>query len=276
MLILNKPLIDWITLTSWDERAYAFFQNNIDEQFTRKKKDEAKRMQYVGYQNIETDGSIFLGSSIIKGRGHDMMQVSGAAADRLFPPLSRCLVEGWAKATRIDIQITTELPASWRQWGLFNRIKKRGYSAGWVESQDRNGNELSTVYCGSRKSASFSRTYIKKAERGKLLLRFEVQYQKGKSNNVAREIARNPDRVGEYLKTELFKTDELLTNVFLPFLTIYADGQKVKETRPESNTEAWLIDTVLPVFNRMINQHDADGYLMAMFQQAIDHCQKTP
>lgn len=60
-----------------------------------------------------------------EGVTHYMMQISGELCNvsELLIPIAVGVREGWLRCRRIDLQMTCIEPASWNQWGFFNRQK---------------------------------------------------------------------------------------------------------------------------------------------------------
>lgn len=268
-------MIDWLTLTSFEESAYVLHTDLIEasREWITKTHKQVKRMQYLGQSFDMVDGSLFTGYGSQKGKQHSMVQISGQASDRLFNIAKKGILEHWATCTRIDLQMTIEKPDSWSNWRLFNRQKASGRTVGWFESKGSQGQELSTVYVGSRNSQILVRVYIKEADIESDLLRFEVEYKRDKARSLGLAIARNRD-VGEMqLKHDVQRlADEKLSLAFEPKFNLGA--MNVRSVRRESKTEAWLIKLVLPAFVRVINDHATDNKVKEIFRKAIEESER--
>lgn len=281
-ITLGRPLIDYLTITSFDENfsdtARLIFHNLGHSINKRNVKESVKRMQYTGYETTKNAlGTAFYGEGVQKGRFHAMMQISGELCNEtdVINPIASGIREGWLSCRRIDLQVTVERPPEWAQWALFNRQKRAKRSVGWVESTSKAGNLLQTVYVGKRTSGKFLRVYEKEFAE-EVLLRCEYELKGNYAEAYARALWRpakgqDADTPGSLIKLLLFSTnDEPLSRVYLPSLEYFPKASKPKILVSASKTEKWLLDTVLPTFTRVINDHASDSEVLQAYQDAIN------
>lgn len=268
-LLLDTVLIDWLTVTSFDEQ----FLNHWDGKLRQigSGRREAKTLQYEGtWWDIE-GGRAFIGSAIQKGVLHHMLRLTGYAAENYKEGVFSQIRQGFATVTRIDLQCTREVSERWSQWDMLVRLKQRKKMVGWIESKTQ-GRGYETVYIGSRNSERMTRVYIKSADSPRLL-RMETEYKGGRAAKIGRMLARG-DRAGDFLAYELEKTigdKNGLTKLFLPALSGFnATSPRVVPDRSIEKTSGWLLSSALPAFIRVINSHESDGRVMDAFGEAIN------
>jgi len=251
-LLLNKPLCDWLTGTSWEPL-------NCGEHIDREVPE--KRMQYDGYRS----GSLFVGQALIGGFVHHMMQVSGAAADLYcYPAIT---TEPKMKATRIDIQMTV-FHHKPDMRALYNRLAEKWQTSSFVTSKTGD-----TIYVGSWKSERFTRIYQKDNRR---LLRMEMcwkgEYAEGARIAIAADETTidYEKRLSRWLKYEVLRLDDsLLDFAFLPHL-VEGEEKPVRRHTHESEREKWIRKIVLPSLEKYVNDHDADISLINALLAVLD------
>lgn len=275
--VLDYPQIDWLTLTSFEPLAYEtqlVMMAKVKQEYGRavKEHEGTKRLQYLGTAYDTPDGTLFRGVAEQRGQDHFMTQISGELCNNtdLLIPIAAGIREGWLKCRRIDIQATVLEPASHNQWALFNRGKLLKKRMGWVESVDKSGNSLATVYDGNRDNEKFLRVYEKMAGETRLL-RAEYEIKGNTAQSVANMIFRDGHTVAQLFKHFIQKTDDKeLSLLYLPMLETITAVSKINRIKTTSNTEKWLRETVYPAFLRYVNEQTSDEDLIYMFQQAID------
>jgi len=115
--------------------------------------------------------------------------------------------EFWPDVTRIDLQVTVQLPEKYddmisqtaREQLRLSEIKKRWADVRHMESEDG-----STLYVGKREAEVMLRLYDKGRDYGVdtgFVFRFEVQYRNDKAKRIADGIARADGKEGTILKT---------------------------------------------------------------------------
>lgn len=267
-LILYSALLDWLTVTSFEDEFFKYWEKRLDGLVSEGDTKESRVLQYDGYMYALPGGTAFLGTAIQKGIYHYMLRLSGYAAEENKEPVYSQARQGYAKATRVDLQVTVEKPGKWSQWDLLGRLKDAGRTTGWVESKSF-GDAYETVYVGSRKSERFTRIYVKKSGKT-MLLRYETEYKGRRARAVLKALART-ETPARFLRHELRKTtrDSMLIELYEPSLS-GARPLNIKLAVESSveKTEGWLIGQVLPAFTRHINDHAASGRALAAFYAA--------
>ena len=114
---------------------------------------------------------------------HYMIVFSSEIAEYYRTHVCTDVREGRARCTRFDVQVTLEQPDNWSQMGLAGWVDGVSGSMRYEKSQSgKNGEQLATVYHGSRKSDRFARIYQKQLNDGDVCLRFEIQHNKKRAN----------------------------------------------------------------------------------------------
>jgi len=267
-LILYSALLDWLTVTSFEDEFFKYWEKRLNKRVSEIDVKESKVLQYDGYMHALPGGTAFLGTAVQKGTFHYMLRLSGYAAEEHKEPVYSQVRQGYAKATRVDLQVTVEKPGKWSQWDLLCRLKDAGRTTGWVESKSF-GDAYETVYVGSRKSERFTRIYVKKSGKT-MLLRYETEYKGRRARAVLKALART-ETPARFLRHELHKTtrDTKLAELYESCLA-GAKPLNIKLSVESSveKTEGWLIGQVLPAFTRHINDHAASGRALAAFYAA--------
>lgn len=253
-IVLERPMCDWLTLTSW---IYAplneIFANACggDEVI-----EQVKRMQYTG----RLSPHCYLGSGEIKGKVNNMLQATGFMGDVVLMGMPElCDV---CNCRRIDLQITIDSKIT--MFDIAARMNKRKRTVGFRESKG-----LATVYIGSFSSDKLIRIYQKKAG----VVRFEVMYKGYKSGPIMHALiaSGNPrNLMGDYLKYELLAlNDTIVEGQFAPVLAARTATKTPKVVRADKATEKWLQDVVMPVLFKYANAHDSNEDLLYWLSEAI-------
>lgn len=253
-LLLNAPMCDWITLTSWHTDA---FDGLITSPETAK---EVRRLNYVGKQ----EGKLFIGDGEQNGYFHRMLQVSGKDSNLWVDSLS--YLED-VECTHMDVQVTCSWPDS-DIFAIAERLRDR------FLVDYRTSREGDTCYIYSRLSDKFIRIYQKTKD----LVRFEVAYKKpyaremfrqfqmisSKQSLSCQDVANERERLmRDWLSWELWKLqDGILNSVFSDSLGKNPVKPPKFVPAPENNTERWLRKIVAPALLKYVNSHDADPYLI--------------
>lgn len=268
---LDRPMLDWLTVTSWDNQFYRLMHEIA--RLESQGHEDATTQQYEGYRFQVEGGTCFVGRGEQQDREHVQVWVSGQAAHHYQNAIQPFLQSGDARTTRIDLQITCEIDSSWGQFGLMKRLKKRGDKIiGFVESGGGYERNLETVYIGSWTSDRLTRVYVKPGEEGRNYLRFETKYTGERSRTIAARVIVAGQTPGAFLKHELIDVvaDPKLTALFLPALENFdAEQPRVAVTTTLDGTAKWLLKSVLPAFNRVINAHETGDSVLWAFHYAI-------
>lgn len=276
-LSIGEVLIDWFTVTAWEDGAtnsWAWWHAVASDHGLTKEEDGIGFMQYEGNYWKGGDGSFFLGTGIQKNQVHNMARASGALSHSMFDRAAATPVKnGWARCTRLDIQITLAQPDDWYQWALANRLRKSGANIGYIDSSSgKGGRKLATVYVGSRQSSRVTRIYQKEAgAKSEMYLRFETEFKGHRANIMAKSIADNRVEMGNYLLHEVQQlNDNGLTALFGAALSTYdPNSVKVKRVKSSDSTAHWLMTKCLPTLDRWINDHDHDDEVFLAFGKVL-------
>lgn len=265
-LALNVPMLDWLTVTSYDEGVGRDWWEWVWS--LPGDGDHKKIMQYEGMVKSVLGGSVFAGAGEIKKREHYMVYVSGAAADREFERFRGVLSSGRARASRVDIQITINEPDDWSQLAYMEAAEEVGLKPTNRRSSNLAGDgELMTVYTGSRESGRFDRCYEKESVGGFRFLRFETQYGRKYANELGAALARGEATAGAALAGQLARRGKLeCLDVFRRLLD--GDTYNPVYAREKGDREKWLLNTVIPAITSYCNQHDANAGIIEMIRRA--------
>ena len=267
-IILNRPLCDYITITSFEANAYNIFRGFLmDAEAQIGKMAEHFLMQYVGLQaESYLGGHAFVGSARIKDRMNAMLSVSGRVAHvALRWILNNINFE--FNTTRIDLQMTCE-QLEWNQKEAERSIEDNGKMVSKLASKTG-----MTLYIGSWSSDRFTRIYEKKSDDGQKLIRFESVFKKQSAPSIMTELKREDmkmdDIIGNILKARVIGSD-YVTSFWLPKFSRFRE-LKIKSVKVGGNTEKWLRETVLPSLSKYAFSHDADHFLLQEFQKVINY-----
>jgi len=120
----NTVAVDWLTLTSFDPKFYAFWAQQLDQMSDEKK--DVKWKQYLGQEVNITSGMVKLMSGEQNGRPHCIVWVSGSLANVLMEKAMEQVANGLCECKRIDLQVTTPYPKGWEQFRLLTQLKEVG------------------------------------------------------------------------------------------------------------------------------------------------------
>ena len=277
MFTLNEPRYDWITLTTFSQQLGIVFLNTAKEWGARSSK--SKRMQYEGWISHDKGGTFFAGKANQRGKNHWMAQISGDASNQAIKRFYAPIEKGLINVTRLDIQITVEMPLSWSQPNLFRDLRsfhnKKAIS--YLESNSSAGQgKLATVYIGSRSSDRVVRIYEKLGYGDEIFLRFEVEFKKQRALNATLAGIDLETRTG-ILRHEIerLKNDDIRTL----FASVFdVTSNPIVVVREQSQTARWLKRTVFPSLRRFLNDHNQETdeiynlfkFIMTEYEQHID------
>lgn len=267
MFELNNPQLDWITVSTYNPAVYQTWSRNMRQEGDMMLLKSSKWLQYQGEKHLSRDGVIFVGEGVQadrktkKDRPHFVAWASGPAAGDLFVWSAQAIKYGYARVTRLDMQLTVEYwRETWsqRQLELALAEASPGMSVSHIESMSGpQGASLGTVYYGSRQSDRVVRIYEKMGMGDDVHLRFEVELKGERSRVVARKLVEGVSGVGGLLKAEIARLPDVygLHSTFLPPLSDH-DAYPVKLVKPESATVKWLREQVAPALDRVLGDHD--------------------
>lgn len=251
-IVTHKPLLDWLTLTTFDQETWESFKDNLGDPGQCRFQ---KRLQYRGLANL---AGVFVGTGQQKQMDHGMIQVSGPGANETGQVLRGA---DRVRCTRIDIQIT--VPGKLDAIGAGLDI--RSEFGNRVSVDILSGNTGDTLYIGSWKSDRFWRVY----QKTETLVRFEVVL-KGDNADAAWAMIRiggNFDQVTAALLVGEISRSKPLS--FVPGCSeaheaalLVSEGceERVTTSRKESDTVKWLRNSVDPAIYKLLNSHDPDDY----------------
>lgn len=272
---VNHPAADWLTLTTWNYREWRNLYEYIGAKIAHHAIKTASKLQYSGARWLTDCGSFFYGIGTQMGHNHCIIEVSGGLSQLVIDALlmwEGFNPENW-RCTRIDVQVTRRIE-NWDSKALFDSAKEAGLTVGWASSRSNEHGELATVYIGSQKSGRFARVYQKVVDE-QVLIRGEIVFRTGGGSDTL------------FHRIMGFEPNYTLANAYsgaisainqraLEPLEANARPELPRVIRYESKTVKWLLDVVLPVFKRVVSQHDGAASVVAMaFADCIRQC-KSP
>lgn len=260
-MLTDTPLIDWITLTTFDRTTFVKWE-------VKHLAIETPGIDYKirGYQGI-SKGSFFLGVGEQKKHNHAMLRVSGSDSHKAFYEFYNDLS---VKCTRIDLQITIDLPDNYSARKLTDDLREvvKNKNIAIVE----NTNNLDTIYIGSRTSDRFCRIYVKEIDKS-FYLRYEVELKGSWAETVSKAIFENmpiSPILNSYIETINCDDSQGILNLIKSKLTDFDSGlSNPKIKRDNNKTYNWLIDQVTPSIIRILNDHDYGEYLKQHLLEVI-------
>jgi len=271
--VVEIPRIDYLSMTSFEPTSWQFWKDQLRSTGELIQDDKPTHLQqYSGYYWRNGNGNAYLGSGMQKRGEHIWLRVSGDMAQENFYRLAKNPVkEMWGKVTRLDLQITVPMPETWSQKRYLYRLMKAGKNPDTRSSESGlNRRVLRTVYLGSRYSNRYHRTYEKQIDNGDMYLRYECEFHDNLAHKMARELIINDTRISGYLLAELQAIgDEKHEALFAKHLTGEPTRETVRRVQEQDRTRRWLLERVLPAFQRHINGHDSDGIVAISFGRAI-------
>lgn len=260
---INYPNIDWITVTSWNEEDFSHWkrwQNRRGEKIT-----EGKIKMYSGFWS----GASFVGQGFQGNKKHFMIKVSGDDSKSVFHEI-------WSpgvKATRLDVQITKELPENYSARKFVDSLRSGDWGNYKRDLQlIENSDGLDTVYIGSRKSERFARVYVKNTLEGNFL-RFEIENKKDLADYIARAYYTDQNVLSSVLFDFISSLPLDSEGVLQGFLDLISDVRSgiviPRKVISADDTYSWLIDTVGPVIWRYLNDHDRGAELASYLVKMI-------
>lgn len=254
---LNVPQVDWLTFTSWDEGVYRGWVK-----WQRLQKGEIRVGRIPRYEGAWL-GSIFVGEGIQCESKHALIRVSGEDSHRAFSEIVEC---GDFKCTRIDIQITTELPAGYSARQLVDDLRA-GQNGEYCRkvSMFENSDGKDTVYIGSRDTDRFARIYVKVIDE-KEYLRLEVEYKSVWAETISKKYVEEPDCLAGVLMDFLLSIGVDDSQGVIRGLEQLLDAVKAgiklpSVVRDDDKTMGWIMSQVTPAIIRLLADHDKGPFL---------------
>lgn len=276
-LTLNKVMIDWMTITSFREEIYKLGRK-LQEDFGNQPYD-ANAMQYKGYAADTMNGRIFAGTGYQKGLHHHLLRLEGGIADGACAAVSGVWRKFEDNLTRVDFQVTIVQPDNWSQWGLLERLRKRGNTVGWRQSRDKaTGLELATVYCGNRASSPrFLRVYQKLTDDGTMLLRLEVEIKRKRSRQLGKYMQEFGSGDMSKGRDELKLMSQKDSKLEMAYASVLEGWQKpITVGRWDTDTAAWIKNQCLPAIGRYVNDHNSSqaAEIISMLKLIIESTER--
>ena len=269
MLTLYSPLVDWITMTSFHEYFWGYWQS-----VAARKSDDDREQSRIGYRGVGIstgEGSLFVGQGNQKGRDHYIMQCGGELANGILGHVAKAYTQYTSRVTVLDLQITIPEPDDWQQKDLLAATMEQGKVSGWVESRDREVGPLQTVYIGSWQSDRMIRVYVKSTAENARLLRFEVHYKGLRADAAARSILLRGVTPRQILVAEVQRNGIKNLSPFEKALGKATPHHvRVRQKSSLARTEGWIRKTVIPALNRYANNKAADHSVLSDVRRAID------
>ena len=260
-IVLNSPMIDYLTLTSYSSDFTRVMRENVIQNLSGQAYDVVQR-GYKGTLWVFLNGTAFLGTGKQRGEHHSLIKISGELAHLMLDRVIETL-QAWqslkVECSRLDYQITVKEPEGWSQWDYLNRMQDRGYTVGYPTPSHENGVKLETVYIGVRtKSDRFYRVYVKLMDDAKTkLLRVEVELKKRRSRAVWLEIMQGVT-FRSVLDCEIDKFVKLDSQLYGLVIGKLLYGKVVRVGANESNIASWLVDIVFPAMDRFLMSDSSD------------------
>lgn len=255
-IIVNRAAVDYITLTTFDFKMYKKMLSVIltDDEVSESEKEQIPR--YVGIRAKWSSGSVFCGEGVQDGASHWLISASGGAADKVAVGLSMIELKA-VNVTRLDIQITLEKPEWYRARDFADTMTEGEWKGHRRKPHLIESGGDDTVYLGSYHSDRFTRVYVKEKD----WLRYEIVYKRDYARIAWERLRQNPTIApAGFLVGEMAKTPKNpLTPYFGEVLRLAnsIEVQKKKPIKTLSKTYLWLVRSVAPAVNRLLNDHDS-------------------
>lgn len=265
-MIINRPAIDWLTLTTFTNLAGNELLRVARRCATNSEPKNRRIMQYEG----KTWGNTFYGVAEQRGRGHMMLRASGATAHEAYDEIMQSNPAMSVSCTRIDLQVTVRLTWNYSARALCDQLR----TADWNGHKRKvtmieGGDGLDTIYIGSRDSERMYRIYVKRVD-NESYLRWEAEIKGDLADQtwVAITVG-GADAMNSIARGE-FGRMPYVPNRAIDEIAACMDKYQAREIRPvervrdSSSTMQWVSRAVSPAVNRMLSDHDY-GDTMANF-----------
>jgi hypothetical protein len=276
-ILINKPAIDWLTLTTWSATRYAYWQASFSEVGDWLGPNDSKFEQYKGIKKTFSPGTIFMGEGSQGAGCHYLMYATSRLAHMLYVDASQNVNQEDADTTncsRIDLQVTIERPKNYDAWELGTALRRRGHLISSPASRSKlNPVELRTIYIGKWEGDKLIRIYEKEDKEGVVFLRFELRLQNDKKGGKAwaawKSILRDDSRIGGILldSVQLLNSQRVL-EWFGPALSGYMPHRVKTSYSKSMSTRKWLESQVMPALDRYLRETD-DTELIVKFYNIL-------
>lgn len=264
MLQLETPMLDWVTLTTWDEKRLVERLPHVLElcKLYNGEDKPGRRRGYIGETHETDNGNVFVGKGRQEGTAHFMVIASGQIAHDILPIFAVGILAGWARCKRLDIQVTIDRPKGWDQWALANRLNDIGltieYKTSTATTPSGGRAKLSTVYINSRRSDRYYRVYEKMTAGGNICLRLEAELKGRVAEAVAKKQAAYGARtLFPSVVAELGHIAARDTGLMVAYGDILrSGGSRTVIRRKADRRRAWLEGVCLPALDRYYHAHE--------------------
>lgn len=270
-MLLNEPLVDYVTLTTFDSSWGEGFWKLWDELTVEDVAESVRRMQYKG----KVQDGIFWGTGVQSDRQHFMLQASGERADLVA---AKAPIHDDINCTRIDVQLTINKPRGYSTRQVFDELSEPG--AAWTGrpkalNMVQSGDGCDTLYIGSRTSDLLMRLYIKPDANGApSFLRFECEYKRAKADVVRTDVARDRSYIGRFLAYELTRLPRLpfgVSSTLLHVANADPHAPTISRVESDSDTIRWLNRQVEPAVLRLLHSHEHGDTMERILRRWLRH-----
>ena len=271
ILSLDKPLVDWLTLTGDSHiDIVATFNKWLDTTKDTYLRSNSKRwLQFKGTEFYFTNGTAYAGDAVIKNKDWQAVYFSGELCQEALYYFQPLVDMGILECKRIDIQATIQQPTDWEQIRFLNRMQVKGKKPEMRQSIDKaTGKALMTVAVGSRTSEVYARCYQKITNGGELLLRFEGEYKGAKAVSVLSDMKKYTPSSMLWHHVQKLK-DSQLENAFANAFNGISPHNARPQVKTRDKRREWLLTACLPAFAEFVNSHDDDGQVQAAFLEVL-------
>lgn len=263
---IGVPQIDWLTFTTWSDTDFRAWQ-----QWQQGQNGELKTGKIRMYEGIWR-GNSFIGEGRQGNKSHGLVRVSGGESHEAFYKLSNC---GYAKCTRLDVQVTTPLPLGYSARKFADDIRAgQGQQFKRAVRLLENDDGLDTVYIGSGSSDRFARFYVKLVE-DVYYLRFEVEFKAEWSDLIAKEFQEDETVLAgvllDFIDSVGVEDSQGVIKMFTDLLAAAKAGLKLGyDVRDKNKTMEWILEQVTPAMIRLLSDHDTGSYLASHLQNLVE------
>jgi len=297
MLIMNTPMLDWVTLTTYSRDVMNIWKMNLlglagggGVWIERK-----RHLQYDGFSITLDAGTAYVGwgeQRVGTGgamRKHAILTLSGALSHEIIEwdevrsrgGLMRTLYplehQEAINCTRLDLQITCLNKESliagsshFYMGTVFDEIKKSGKTVSWMESKGTYG-QLATVGINARIGDVYHRVYAKPTERGDAV-RFETEYKNDTAKRVWAAVIEDVKNLGGLVRRQIERAGVSSFGYMFEPVYFYKSAKIPPSLRDGiKNTEVWLLAVVLPSLERVLMESEQRELVAAAFLGALEN-----
>lgn len=280
-MIINSPMLDYVTLTTFSESPIDLWKEFPLEGFDIERHD-ARFNGYKGEILAGSTGSIVIaeGQQIHPQdkvvRPHYVCKVSGEMANTFFAyhrslDYGKCTVE----QKRIDCQITIPLPPGYSAMRFYLALKEavkddsRPLVMRIIESGTGKQKGLDTVYLFSRTSPRYVRLYVKEDANENRYLRWEVEQKKDWAKLYHPGLLHS-DLLSSLRKIPMEIRSSIVGGFINDFVFCLSDLSKRRVVPGKTrDTVKWLYDQITPAILNAYNDHTIGGHVRIWLDELI-------